>query len=36
LSEPNSCDHFCDKEDSPLSPAEIEDLCERLNMEFCN
>ena len=36
LSEPNSCDHFCDEKDSPLSPAEIEDLCERLNMEFCN
>ena len=36
LSEPNSCDHFCDEEDSPLSPTEIDDLCERLNMEFCN
>jgi hypothetical protein len=36
LSEPNSCDHFCDEEDSPLSPTEIDDLCERLNMEFCD
>jgi hypothetical protein len=36
LSEPNSCDHFCDGEDSPLSPAEIDDLCERLNMGLCN
>jgi len=36
LSEPNSCDHFCDDEDSPLSPDEIDELCERLNMEFCN
>ena len=36
LSEPNSCDHFCDEEDSPLNPTEIDDLCERLNMEFCN
>jgi len=36
LSEPNSCDHFCDEEDSPLSSSEIDDLCERLNMEFCN
>ena len=36
LSEPNSCDHFCDEEDSPLSPAEIDDLCERLNMGLCN
>jgi hypothetical protein len=36
LSEPNSCDHFCDEEDSPLSPGEIDELCERLNMEFCN
>jgi hypothetical protein len=36
LSEPNSCDHFCDEEASPLSPAEIDDLCERLNMGFCN
>ncbi len=36
LSEPNSCDHFCDEKDSPLSPAEIDDLCERLNMGFCN
>jgi hypothetical protein len=35
LSEPNSCDHFCDEEDSPLSPNEIDELCERLNMEFC-
>ena len=32
LSEPNSCDHFCDEEVSPLNPAEIDDLCERLNM----
>jgi len=30
LSEPNSCDHFCDEEDSPLGPGEIDDLCERL------
>jgi hypothetical protein len=36
LSEPNSCDHFCDEEDSPLGPGEIDDLCERLNMGFCN
>ena len=36
LSEPNSCDHFCDEEDSPLSPTEIDDLCERLNMGLCN
>jgi hypothetical protein len=36
LSEPNSCDHFCDEEDSPLGPNEIDDLCEKLNMEFCN
>ena len=36
LSEANSCDHFCDEEDSPLSATEIDDLCERLNMEFCN
>ena len=36
LSEPNSCDHFCYDEDSPLSPDEIDELCERLNMEFCN
>jgi hypothetical protein len=36
LSEPNSCDHFCDEEDSPLGPAEIDELCERLNMGFCN
>jgi hypothetical protein len=36
LSEPNSCDHFCDEVDSPLNPAEIDDLCERLNMGFCN
>ena len=36
LSEPNYCDHFCDEEDSPLSPGEIDELCERLNMEFCN
>jgi hypothetical protein len=36
LSEPNSCDHFCDEEDSPLSPDEIDELCERLNMGFCN
>lgn len=36
LSEPNSCDHFCDEEDSPLSAAEIDDLCERLNMGLCN
>ena len=35
LSEPNSCDHFCDEEDSPLGPGEIDELCERLNMEFC-
>jgi hypothetical protein len=36
LSEPNSCDYFCDEEDSPLSPTEIDDLCERLNIGFCN
>jgi hypothetical protein len=36
LSEPNSCDHFCDEEDSPLGPVEIDELCERLNTEFCN
>src|ERR1039458_8926408 len=36
LSEPNSCDHFCDEEDSPLSPDEIDQLCERLNTEICN
>jgi hypothetical protein len=36
LSEPNSCDHFCDEEDSPLSPTEIDDLCERFNMGLCN
>ena len=36
LSEPNSCDHFCDEEDSPLSPTEIDDLCERLNMGLYN
>jgi hypothetical protein len=36
LSEPSSCDHFCDGEDSALSPAEIDDLCVRLNMGFCN
>jgi hypothetical protein len=36
LSEPNSCDHFCDEEDSPLGPGEIDELCERLNMGFCN
>jgi len=36
LSEPNSCDHFCNEEDSPLNPAEIDELCERLNMGFCN
>ena len=36
LSEPNSCDHFCDEEDFPLSPSEIDDLCERLNTGFCN
>lgn len=36
LSEPNSCDHFCDEEDSPLGPSEIDELCERLNMGFCN
>ena len=36
LSEPHSCDHFCDEEDSPLSPTEIDDLCERLNMGLCN
>jgi hypothetical protein len=36
LSEPNSCDHFCDEEDSPLNPAEIDDLCERLNLGLCN
>ena len=36
LSEPNSCDHFCDDEDSPLSPDEIDELCEKLNTESCN
>ena len=36
LSEPNSCDHFCDEEDSPLSIDEIDQLCERLNIGFCN
>ena len=36
LSEPNSCDHFCDEEDSPLGPGEIDELCERLNTGFCN
>ncbi len=36
LSEPNSCDHFCDEEDSPLSATEIDELCDRLNMGFCN
>jgi hypothetical protein len=36
LSEPNSCDHFCDDEDSPLSPNEIDELCERLNTRICN
>jgi hypothetical protein len=36
LSEPNSCDHFCDYEDSPLSPDEIDALCDRLNTEICN
>jgi hypothetical protein len=36
LSEPNFCDHFCDEEDSPLSPGEIDELCERLNTGFCN
>jgi hypothetical protein len=36
LSEPNSCDHFCDEEDSPLSIDEIDQLCERLNTEICN
>jgi hypothetical protein len=36
LSEPNSCDHFCDEEDSPLSPGEIDELCDRLNTRFCN
>jgi hypothetical protein len=36
LSEPNSCDHFCDEEDSPLCPGEIDELCDRLNAGFCN
>ena len=36
LSEPNSCDHFCDEEDSPLNPTEIDELCERLNTEIRN
>jgi hypothetical protein len=36
LSEPNSCDHFCDEEDSPLGNGEIDELCERLNAGFCN
>ena len=36
LSEPNSCDHFYDEEDSPLGPAEIDELCDRLNTGFCN
>ena len=36
LSEPNSCDHFCDEGDSPLSPSEIDELCEKLNTKFCN
>ncbi len=36
LSEPNSCDHFCDDENSPLSPDEIDELCDRLNMGLYN
>jgi hypothetical protein len=36
LSEPNSCDHFCDDEESPLSPDEIDELCDRLNTGICN
>jgi len=36
LSEPNSCDHFCDEKDSPLSPGEIDELCEKLNAGFSN
>ena len=35
LSEPNSCDHFCDEEDSPLGPGEIDELCDRLNTNVC-
>ena len=29
LSEPNKFNHFCDEEDSPLGPGEIDELCER-------
>lgn len=36
LSEPNSCNHFCDEEDSLLGPAEIDELCDRLNTGFWN
>jgi hypothetical protein len=36
LSEPNSCDHFCDEEDTPLGPGEIDELCDRLNAGLCN
>jgi hypothetical protein len=36
LSEVNSCDHFCDEEDSPLSSGEIDELCDRLNAGFRN
>jgi hypothetical protein len=35
LSEPNSCDHFCDDEDAPLGPGEIDELCDKLNTSVC-
>jgi hypothetical protein len=35
LSEPNSCDHFCDDEDSPLGSGEIDVLCDKLNTSVC-